>query len=116
MNKKVLAKFIRQKRTRSKISGTANCPRLSIFRSNAHIFGQLIDDVSGKTLVSFSDLNIKNISKKTLTEKSRLVGVELAKKAKVKKISKAVFDRGSYKYHGIIKALADGAREGGIKF
>ncbi len=109
---------IRHKRIRAKISGTKEQPRLSVFRSNKHIFLQLIDDSSQKTLVSASDLKI-NLSaggKGTKTEIAKEVGKELAKLAKAKKIKKVVFDRGGYKYHGRVKASAEGAREGGLSF
>ncbi len=102
------------KRIRAKISGTKEQPRLSVFRSNKHIFLQLIDDNSGKTLVSANDLKTKK--KATKTEIAKEVGKELAKLAKAKKIKKVVFDRGGYKYHGRVKASAEGAREGGLNF
>ena len=106
----------RHKRVRAKISGTAKIPRLCVFRSNKHIYAQLIDDTQGKTLLSASDLEIKFKGKKTKTEKAFEVGKLIAKKAQEKKIQKIVFDRGGYKYHGRVKALAEGAREGGLKF
>jgi large subunit ribosomal protein L18 len=105
---------IRHKRIRAKISGAKERPRLSVFRSNKHIFLQLIDDSAGKTLVSASDLKMKK--KGTKTEIAKEVGKELAKLAKAKKIKKVVFDRGGYKYHGRVKASAEGAREGGLEF
>lgn len=95
--------------------GTKERPRLSVFRSNKHIFLQLIDDVSGKTIVSASDFQSK-AGKKTKTDIAREIGKELAESAKKKKIKKAVFDRGGYKYHGRIKAVAEGAKEGGLVF
>lgn len=106
------------KRIRAKISGTKEQPRLSVFRSNKHIFLQLIDDSSQKTLVSASDLKINPPAggKGTKTEIAKEVGKELAKLAKAKKIKKVVFDRGGYKYHGRVKASAEGAREGGLNF
>ncbi len=104
----------RHRRIRAKISGTKEQPRLSVFRSNKHIFLQLIDDSSQKTLASASDLKIKK--KGTKTEIAKEVGKELAKLAKAKKIKKVVFDRSGYKYHGRIKASAEGAREGGLNF
>lgn len=103
----------RQQRTRAKISGTADRPRLSVFRSLSHISAQLIDDVSGQTLVSATDKEIKGGQNKT--EIASLVGQALAEKAQAKKIATAVFDKGSYKYHGRVQALADGARTGGLK-
>lgn len=105
---------IRHKRVRAKVSGTAERPRLSVFRSNKHIFLQLIDDTKGKTLVSMSDYKIKKKIRKS--EAAKEAGMELAKLAKAKKIDKAVFDRGGYKYQGRIKAAADAAREGGLNF
>ncbi len=104
----------RKNRIRAKISGTAQRPRLSVFRSNLHIYGQLIDDVSGKTLVSCSDLNTKEKGGKVqIAEK---MGEDFAKKAIAKKIKKIVFDRSGFKYHGRVKAFAEGARKGGLEF
>ena len=104
----------RHRRVRSKIIGTKKCPRLSVFRSNTGMYLQLIDDSSDKTLVS---AHSREITKK---EAKTVVGLELgkliAKKAIDKKIKEVVFDRGGYKYHGRVKAVADGAREGGLKF
>lgn len=111
-------KIRRRKRTRAKIFGTEKRPRLSVFRSNKHIHGQIIDDQKGKTLVSGSDLELKpsQIKKKNKTLIAYQVGQLLAKKANVKKIKQVVFDRGPFKYHGRLRALAEGAREGGLKF
>ncbi len=103
----------RQKRIRSKISGTSEIPRLSVFKSNKFIYAQLIDDVKGNTLFSFSSMDSKA---KTPLEKATEVGVGIAKKAIAKKIEKVVFDRSGYIYAGKIKAIADGARSGGLKF
>ncbi len=94
----------RHKRIRSTISGTAERPRLSVFRSNKFIYAQLVDDVKGHTFVESHATDAKK------------VGIELAKKAKAAKIQKVVFDRGGYLYAGKIKALADAAREGGLEF
>lgn len=105
---------IRHKRVRAKVAGTAECPRLSVFRSNKHVFLQLVDDSKGKTLVSMSDYKIKK--KIAKTDRAKETGKELAKLAKEKKIKKVVFDRGGYKYHGRVKAAADAAREEGLKF
>ncbi len=113
---KRIKKQFRARRTRAKISGSAARPRLSVFRSNSHIYAQLIDDVKSVTLASASDLSLKGAEKKTKTERAKMVGLDLAKQAQASKILEAVFDKGSYKYHGIIKSLADGAREGGLKF
>jgi large subunit ribosomal protein L18 len=103
----------RRKRIRAKISGTKDVPRLSVFKSNKFIYAQIIDDEKGATLAAHSSVNSK--TKKPI-EKAKEVGVELAKKAIAAKIHKVVFDRGGYLYTGHIKALADGAREGGLKF
>lgn len=89
-------------------------PRISVFRSDKHIYAQLIDDVAGKTLVSASDFELKG--KKDRKSTAFEVGKILAQKAKKAKISQAFLDRGRYKYHGVIKALAEGVREGGLKF
>jgi len=105
----------RAKRTRAKISGSAKRPRLSVFRSNKHVYAQLINDEKSVTLASASDLDLKSGSKKKL-ELAMAVGQLIAKKAAELKISSVIFDKGGYRYHGIIKALADGAREGGLKF
>lgn len=98
----------RHRRIRAKISGTAETPRLCVFRSNQYIYAQLINDEKSKIIASAKGKNNMKQAKE--------VGKEIAKKAVEKKIEKAVFDRGGYKYHGRIKSLADGAREGGLKF
>lgn len=103
----------RKRRIRAKISGTSQCPRLSVFRSLTHIYAQVIDDENSKTLVSVSDVKMK---KGTKTEAAKEVGLEIAKKAKEMKIEKIVFDRSGYQYHGRVKAVAEGAREGGLQF
>ena len=103
----------RHKRIRSRISGTAVLPRLSAYRSNGYIYAQLINDDARVTIASVSSLDIKSGTK---TEAARAVGKKLAAKALEKKIEKVVFDRGGYVYAGRVKALADGAREGGLKF
>ncbi len=113
---KLEARKRRHKRIRKKIFGTAKIPRLCVFRSNKHIYAQLIDDEKGHTLISASDLEIKLEKKLTKVEKSKEVGKLIAKKAKEVGIERVVFDRGGYKYHGRVKALAEGAREGGLKF
>lgn len=95
------------------MSGSEVKPRLVVFRSLGHTYGQLVDDESGKTLVSASDMKTK---KGTKTEKAMAVGKEIAEKAKSKGIETCVFDRNGFKYHGRVKALAEGAREGGLKF
>ena len=108
----------RHTRIRSKLSGTTEMPRLCVFRSNKNIYAQIIDDTSGKTLVSASSLEKNagidaNGSKK---ETAKKVGAAIAKKAVEASIKKVVFDRGGYLYHGRVKELADGAREGGLEF
>lgn len=110
-------KIKRHKRVRAKIEGTASVPRVSVFRSNRHIFVQVIDDASGKTLVSSAiKPDKKNTLKVNKSEKASAVGETLAKKAQDAGISKVVFDRGGYKFHGRVKALAEGLRKGGLKF
>jgi len=104
-----------KKGIRSKISGTASRPRLSVFRSNNEIYAQLIDDLAGNTLASASSTQLKD-SAGPKVEISKSVGLALAQTAVSKGISDVVFDRGGYLYHGRIKALAEGAREGGLKF
>ena len=105
----------RHARIRTKISGTASVPRLSVFRSNSHIFAQIIDDEKGTTLVSSSSLSMK-LKNGGNAESATLVGKDIAEKAKKAKITKVVFDRGGYLYHGRIEALADAAREAGLEF
>ena len=105
----------RHARIREKISGTAECPRLSVFRSNTEIFAQLIDDVKGVTLVSSSSVELK-LKNGGNAEGAKLVGKDIADKAKKIKIKKVVFDRGGYLYHGRVEALADAARENGLEF
>ncbi len=128
-------RYSRHKRVRAKIFGTARVPRLCVFRSSKHIYVQVIDDEKSKTLAQASDFELKNTSNrndrhnlkqekkegtpKPLTGKVAVaykVGKLIAEKALQKKIKKVVFDRGGYKYHGRVKALAEGARKGGLKF
>lgn len=104
----------RSKRVRAKIKGTHLRPRLSVFRSNRFIYAQIIDDEKGNTLVSAYEKELK-LDDKTV-DKAKELGALIAKKAKAAKISTVVFDRGSYKYHGRVKQVAEGAREGGLKF
>lgn len=104
-----------RKSIRKKISGTAEKPRLSVFRSNSGIYAQLIDDIQGSTLVSASSKEL-GVQTGTKTDVSKVVGQKLAEKASQKGISQVVFDRGGYLYHGRVKALAEGAREGGLNF
>ena len=105
----------RHARVRGKVSGTAKCPRLNVYRSNKNIYAQVIDDVAGVTLVSASTLD-QEINGKTKTEQAAAVGAAVAKKAVAKGIKEVVFDRGGYLYHGRIEALADAARENGLEF
>ena len=111
---------IRHKRVKARIFGTSRRPRLSVFRSNKHIYLQAIDDEKGKTMASASDLNLsgpnKSKEKRKKIEAAKMVGEQLAKKLAVQKIKKAVFDRGGYKYHGRVKTAAEGARAGGLEF
>jgi len=105
----------RARRIRAKIFGVANRPRLSVFRSNQHIYVQLIDDEKGKTIASAADLEIKKSTKGKIATAS-LVGQLIAKKAAELKIKEVIFDKRAYKYHGLVKAVAEGARKGGLKF
>ena len=105
----------RHARVRRKISGTPECPRLNVFRSNANIHAQIIDDVAGNTLVSASSVDMK-LENGGNIEAARLVGAEIAKRAAEKNIKEVVFDRGGYVYSGRVKALADAAREAGLEF
>lgn len=104
----------RHGRVRAKVSGSAIRPRLSVFRSNRGMFLQLINDENGQTLVSAKTQEIKSAGAKT--DKALELGKLIAEKAKAKNITSVVFDRGCYKYHGRVKAVADGAREGGLQF
>lgn len=109
----------RHARIRKKISGTSECPRLSVYRSLNHIYAQIIDDVAGNTLVACSTVEkalAKEIKGKSKSEVAVVVGKKLAEKALAKGIKQVVFDRGGYLYTGRVKALADGAREAGLKF
>jgi len=136
MLEKQQKRYRRHKRLRAKISGTARRPRLCIFRSSKYIYAQLIDDENGRTILSASDRELnqrikkakgKTVNKKLEAGKEKIsrtrkvaaayeVGKLVAKKSLGKKIENVVFDKGGYKYHGRVKALADGAREGGLKF
>lgn len=117
MNKekqKLHKRTIRHKRVRSRVSGTDSRPRLSVFRANKHIYAQLIDDNSGKTIISASSSEVKSKGKKA--DLAKEVGKLVASKAIAKSIKAVKFDRGGYAYHGRVKALAEGAREGGLEF
>ena len=106
----------RHKRVRAKISGTPETPRLDVFRSNAHIYAQIIDDVNGVTLVAASSNEKEFEGLGSNSEAATKVGKLIAERAKEKGIEDVCFDRGGYLYHGRVKALADGAREGGLNF
>jgi large subunit ribosomal protein L18 len=105
----------RKLRVRKDISGTQEKPRLSVFRSNKYIYAQIIDDVAGKTLASVSGVVSSAKSKDNKVKKAFELGKELAEKALANNVSTVVFDRNGYRYHGRVKSLADGAREGGLK-
>lgn len=117
MKKKQLNKQVRnlqrRKRVRAKVSGTADRPRLSVNRSLKHIACQLIDDVAHVTIAAASDRKVKTGTK---TERAKAIGTEIAQLAKGKGITKVVFDRAGRRYHGRVKAVAEGAREGGLEF
>ncbi len=125
---KLAKRYRRHKRVRAKIIGTAKVPRLCVFRSSTHIYVQLIDDDKGKTILSVSDKEIKKPKTKNLKEKKEKkirtgkiavayeIGKMLAEKALKNKVAKIVFDRGGYKYHGRVKAIAEGARDAGLVF
>jgi large subunit ribosomal protein L18 len=114
-SRKVLRRSSIRKRIRRTITGTAERPRLSVFRSNKQIYAQLIDDISGKTLISASSRESEE-GEKSKVESASLVGKMLAEKAIAAGVTEVVFDRGGYLYHGRVKSLADGARNGGLKF
>ncbi len=102
----------RHKRIRGRVAGTESAPRLAVFRSNKYIYAQLINDDSATTIAAATSKGMKG----GMTEGAKAVGVKIAKDATAKGVSKVVFDRGGFKYIGVIKALADAAREGGLKF
>ena len=106
----------RHRRVRGKISGTPECPRLNVFRSELHIYAQIIDDVNGTTLCSASTVEKGFEGTTSNMEAAKKVGLAVAERAKAKGIEVVVFDRGGYIYHGRVKALAEGAREGGLQF
>ncbi len=119
IKKKGIRRLKRKMRTRSKIFGTPDRPRLSVCRTNKHIYAQVIDDVKECTLVQASTIDkevMKKLKGKTLKEKSKEIGLHMAERCKKSKIEKVAFDKGRFAYHGCIKSLADGAREGGLKF
>ena len=106
----------RHRRVRTKISGTPECPRLCVFRSNANLYAQVIDDVNGVTLASASTLDKEVKTKKSNKEAAKEVGALVAKRAIEKNIKSVVYDRGGYIYHGVVKELAEAAREAGLEF
>ncbi|MDP3784837.1 MAG: 50S ribosomal protein L18 [bacterium] len=110
---KTKKRITRHKRIRARVAGTAARPRLAVFRSSKHLQLQLIDDARGKTLLGFNDVKIK---KETKSERARSLGLSAAKKIAESGVKKIVFDRGGFRYHGRIAALAAGLREGGLEF
>ena len=112
-NQKIINRLRRRSKIRARIAGTSSIPRLSVFRSNKYIYAQLIDDTKGITIVAASDIGTKG---KTKVERANEVGKTIAKLAKEKNIDKVVFDRGGFIFTGRIKALAQGARDGGLIF
>jgi len=118
-NKKSVSRSRRKRSIRGKLSGTAARPRLTVFRSNKHIYAQVIDDVAGKTLAAASTANEgvrEAAAEKKKTEIAEMVGLKLAEKCKELSIESVVFDRNGFIYHGRVKAVAEGAREGGLRF
>lgn len=113
-SERVSARLTKKVRVRKKVLGSAERPRLSIFRSSKHMYAQIIDDAAGATLVAVSSTALK--SEKSGKDLAKLVGQEVAKAALAKKISNVVFDRNGFIYHGRVQALAEGAREAGLKF
>jgi len=114
MNNLKTAKQRRARRTRAKLEGTADRPRISVYRSNKFIYAQVIDDIAKKTIIGIASKQV--VKEKTpKSDTAKAVGIELAKRLKEKNITKGIFDRGSYLYHGRVKALADGLREGGLQ-
>jgi large subunit ribosomal protein L18 len=120
MNNKLVQRERRHRRVRSKVEGSSSRPRLAVFRSNKFVYAQLIDDVSGKTIASTSDMKVKSSVKKgesfAKVDRATEVGKQIAALAKGLNISSVVFDRGGYRFTGRVKAVAIGAREGGLIF
>ncbi len=110
------ARARRQRRVRNKISGTPDCPRLNVFRSSKHIYAQIIDDVNGVTIASASTLDKSFEENGGNKDAARKIGKAVAENAMAKGVTKVVFDRAGYLYHGRVQELAEGAREGGLKF
>lgn len=116
MNTKKARQIKRKMKVRSKVSGTTLRPRLSVFRSNRYIYAQIIDDEKGKTIVGVWEKHLEKDQKGPKTNRARALGMMLAKRAVGKKIKQVTFDKGGTMYHGRVKALAEGAREGGLEF
>lgn len=119
MKNKLTKRKARHTKVRKKVQGRIDIPRLSVFRSNKHIYAQIIDDVNQKTITASTDLSVKKVKgdkNNQKVESAFLIGEQLAKMAIEKKVKKVVFDRGGYKFHGRVKALAEGARKGGLIF
>lgn len=114
--KRKLERERRHRRVRTKISGTAECPRLCVFRSNTNVYAQIIDDTKGVTLVQASTLDKEVKTKHSNKEAAKEVGTLVAKRALEKNIKTVVYDRGGYVYHGVVKELAEAAREAGLEF
>jgi large subunit ribosomal protein L18 len=114
--KKALARLKIKRRVRGKLSGTTDCPRLSVFRSNKQIYAQIIDDTNGRTLASASSVSKEGTKNQPKLEQASTVGTMIAEEAKKAGVSNVVFDRNGYLFHGRVKQLAKAAREGGLKF
>ncbi len=114
-NRKKYRRFRIKQRIRKTLAGTPERPRMSVFRSNKEIYAQLIDDLNGKTLLAASSMNLAD-EKATKTQAAEKVGAEIAQKAKDSGVDTVIFDRNGYLYHGRVKALAEAARKGGLKF
>ncbi|MDQ3986443.1 MAG: 50S ribosomal protein L18 [Actinomycetota bacterium] len=113
-SQKAVALRTRHKRVRKKVVGTPDRPRLTVYRSNQHVYAQVIDDFAGRTVAAASTQQTNNGGDRT--ERAKAAGRELASKAKKAGVTRVTFDRGGFKYHGRVRALADGAREGGLEF
>lgn len=106
----------RHRRVRKKVSGTPERPRLAVYRSNRHIYAQVIDDTAGRTLAAASTLDLNGAASGAPKERAKAVGLKLAERAKAAGVSRVAFDRGGFKYHGRVAAVAEGARQGGLEF
>ena len=113
---KLKSRLKKRVRIRKKVFGTPERPRLAVFRSNSHIYAQIVDDTTGTTIAAASTMTVKSEKSKGSKDTASKIGAEIAKLAQAKKISNVVFDRSGYLYHGRVKALADAAREAGLKF